>query len=220
MISTSWDPQTAYQDDEIATSYDARRFTSRSGRNGDLREKRAFSNLLHRLSGITTALDVPCGTGRMTEVLLQSGLQVTGCDVSSAMMQQAQSKLAAFGKRLQLCQGNLNELPFESSSFDLVTCVRLFGHFPSDVRVGMLREMARVTRRCIIVQYFYETPLTRLKRFVKRRLLRVYPGVHHPLNEQTLQAELAAADLKECARAWCRRYYSEEVFLLLEVGRS
>lgn len=218
MISTSWNPETAYQKPEAAGSYDARRFTSRSGRKGDQREKRAFSDLLRRIPEVRSALDVPCGTGRMTEVLLQAGLQVTGCDISEAMMQKAQSRLAGFGEQARFCQGNAKELPFEGASFDLVTCVRLFGHFPSDDRVEMLKEMARVTRRWIIVQYFYETSLTRLKRAVKRRLLRTYPGVVHPLNEQTLRAELAAADLKEHGRAWCRRFYSEEVFLLLEAA--
>ncbi len=209
-----WNPEAAYKEPSVAESYDAERFTSLSGRLGDLKERRAFSAALAHVRGAESALDVPCGTGRMTAVLLEAGLRVVGADVSIPMMTQARLKLRPFNSRATFAQANLLCLPFPSRSFDIATCVRLFGHYPSQDRIPMLRELLRVARHAVIVQYFYETPLTRAKRWTKRRLLHTYEGVVHPVGEEDLRRELAEAGVKSEMRFWARRYYSEEVFIL------
>ncbi len=211
---TTWNPQIAYQNDAVANAYDAARFTSLTGRLGDWKEKRALRRALRAADGLRHALDAACGTGRMTEVLLEHGLDVTGVDISGQMMQRAAQKLARFADRLGFHQSDLAELPFENDRFDLVNCSRLFGHYPSADRISMLRELARVSRRYLIVQYFHRTPITRLKRWIKRRVLRTYAGVVHPVGESTLTDELAAAGLVEVKRCWARRWYSEELFIL------
>ena len=209
-----WDPASAYQQPEVADTYDAERFTSISGKLGDRKERRAFSSALARIEGARTALDVPCGTGRMTAVLLEAGLEVVGADVSVPMMDQARRKLAAFADRLRFTEANLLQLPFPSDAFDVVTCVRLFGHYPSEDRVPMLRELLRVAKRAVIVQYFLETPITRAKRSIKRRVLHAYEGVVHPVTDASLRHELTEAGISDEMRFWARRWYSEEVFIL------
>ena len=52
-----------------------------------------------------TVLDFACGTGSLTERLLQRGLRVIGVDGSAEMLAAAQQKTAPFGKKaLLLCQ--------------------------------------------------------------------------------------------------------------------
>lgn len=213
-MSTAWKPDLAYQNDQMASTYDAERFTSLSGRLGDRKEKRALRAALRRLPPRTTVMDAACGTGRMTEVLLEHGLDVHGVDISEQMMDQARAKLARFGERVRFSRGDLRALPFEDARFDAVTCCRLFGHYATGDRLAMLRELTRVSREWMVLQYFYQTGLTRLKRTIKRRLLHAYEGVVHPVDEAELVAELRAAGLQEVERFWCRRYYSEEVFIL------
>lgn len=213
-MTEEWNPTEAYQNKKVSALYDSVRFTSLTGKMGDRKEKKAFSRLLDRTPEAKTALDVPCGTGRMTEILLLRGLKVTGADVSLEMMEEAREKLKIFDDSVKFVKQDLTALEFEANSFDIVSCVRLFGHYATPARIQMLKEMARVTRKWVIVQYFYETPLTLLKRFVKRTA-RTYEGVVYPVTEDVIKEELLRSGLREEDRVWCRKHYSEEVFLLV-----
>ncbi len=62
------------------------------------------------------ALDVGCGTGRAFEPLLRRGWQVRGCDLSTAMLDQARKK---FGDAVPVDVADLRELP-TFGEFDLV----------------------------------------------------------------------------------------------------
>jgi SAM-dependent methyltransferase len=61
-------------------------------------------------------LDVACGTGFSFIPLLERGWQVTGCDVSAAMVEAARAKV---GERAELLVADMRELP-ELGEFDLV----------------------------------------------------------------------------------------------------
>jgi ubiquinone/menaquinone biosynthesis C-methylase UbiE len=203
----------AYQNTAVAGTYDQARFRSFSGRLGDRKEKLALCRALDSTNGVLTAADAACGTGRMTQILLDHGLAVTGVDISLEMMDQARAKLAGHKGQLRFTRASLFDLPFDPASFDLANCSRLFGHYNTADRRKLLGELARVSKKWVIVQYFHESPLTKFKRFIKRGL-RMYQGVVHPIDEATLREELQSAGLREVNRFWCRRYYSEEVFVL------
>ncbi len=211
---STWNPMLAYQNDRVAGSYDTARFTSLSGRLGDFKEKWALRRALAGVHDAKTALDAACGTGRMTEVLLKHDMQVTGVDISREMMQRAAKKLARFKGKLDFMRAELTALPFEDNQFDLVNCSRLFGHYASAQRVEMLCELARASREHVIIQYFYQTPLTQLKRHIKVNWQHTYAGVVHPVTEDILVDEITAAGLTEVKRCWSMRGYSEEVFIL------
>lgn len=61
-------------------------------------------------------LDVACGTGFSFIPLLERGWQVTGCDISPAMVEAARAKV---GDRAELHVADMRELP-ELGEFDLV----------------------------------------------------------------------------------------------------
>lgn len=214
MADKHMDPKVHYQNPAVAGTYDAERFTTLGGRYGHWKEVRAFQRALDRASGIQTALDVPCGTGRITKILLERGLQVTGLDISLAMMEEAKKKLREFDGRVTFVEGDATKLQFPDGSFDIVSCVRLFGHVPGETRIQMLREFRRVSRRWVIVNYFDLNPLIRLKRWVKRDVLKTYEGVVYPATQQTMLNELEAAGLKMDYLAFGHRYYSEEMYAL------
>ena len=71
----------------------------------------------HGLAG-RSVLDVACGTGKSFLPLLRRGYEVTGCDLSAAML--AEASLKAPGVRL--VPADLRRLPV-LGSFALVTCV-------------------------------------------------------------------------------------------------
>jgi SAM-dependent methyltransferase len=65
----------------------------------------------------TTLLDVACGTGKSFLPFLDRGFEVTGCDVSAAMLAQAARKAPG----VMLVEADVRELP-DIGSFELVTC--------------------------------------------------------------------------------------------------
>lgn len=215
MKNQNFDPLTHYRDPEIASSYDEYRFSSTLGKWGHEREVRAFIRALDRTYGVTTALDAPCGTGRMTRVLINKGIRVTGVDISRHMINEAKKKIVFEGKIIDFAEGDITDLQFKDDSFDLVTCIRLFGHVPVNVRIRMLSEMRRVTRKWVIVNYFYVTSLTKLKRRIKRSMFHKYEGVKYSVTKSQMRREFSESRLREECITFSRRYYSEEVYTLL-----
>ena len=89
-----WNPITHYQDVAVAERYDRERFSSWTGRAFDALEKAYIAKAFARFPRTSRIVDVPCGTGRIAEVLLDMGFQVEGVDISQPMLYVAQRKLA------------------------------------------------------------------------------------------------------------------------------
>jgi SAM-dependent methyltransferase len=95
-------------------------------------------------AGVTagSALDVGCGPGALTAVLVERlGISnVAAVDPSAPFVEAAQQRLPGVDIRL----ASAESLPFDDDSFDFVLA-ELVVHFMSDPIAG-LREMARTTR--------------------------------------------------------------------------
>ena len=172
---------------EAAASYDAQRFRSRKGRWIDGREKRSIT---HALSGIpkdVSILDLPCGTGRITEHILNLGYRVSGADVSAEMITLAKERVGGH----QLLQGfhrtDAEALDFPDNRFDCITCVRLMGHLPSEVKLRVLREFARVARRYLVVTFYTAGPLRSLKWYLQHGRSMRNSGHWHPVTRSSLK---------------------------------
>jgi SAM-dependent methyltransferase len=88
----------------------------------------------------TRLLDVACGSGGFLERALDRGLDVVGIDFSPTAIELAAQRLP----EADLQVGDAQQLPFDASSFDLVTCLGSLEHFPSPERGAA--ELARVVR--------------------------------------------------------------------------
>ena len=92
-------------------------------------------------------LDVACGTAAVAlELVRRFGCSVVGVDQSSAMLAEAQRRVASAGEsaRVELREARAEELPFEDGSFDGVTFTYLLRYV--DDPAATLRELARVVR--------------------------------------------------------------------------
>src|SRR5215831_2995867 len=77
------------------------------------------------------ALDFGCGTGRSTRFLRDLGFQVSGVDISPAMLDQARSLDRAGDYRLVGDGGLLDE--FAPDSFGVILAAFTFDNIPTDV---------------------------------------------------------------------------------------
>jgi demethylmenaquinone methyltransferase / 2-methoxy-6-polyprenyl-1,4-benzoquinol methylase len=93
-------------------------------------------------------LDVATGTGMVAaELVARSGCSVVGLDQSAEMLAAARARFAAqpaLGERVELVEGQAEELPFADESFDALTFTYLL-RYVDDPRATM-RELARVVR--------------------------------------------------------------------------
>jgi len=85
-------------------------------------------------------LDIACGTGALSHHLDEQGFGVTGLDFSFESL----CRLKQTSNRIPLVQADVAALPFGCASFDVVTCMGAWRHFPNPERV--LREICRVLR--------------------------------------------------------------------------
>lgn len=102
----------------------------------------SLSSLLNFTDIFTEAriLDVACpkgyrseyGTGELTRLLLEQNpqQQITGVDISKAMLEIACDKLDAY-PNVSLPHASVTSLPFDNDSFDLVICTNAFHYFAS-----------------------------------------------------------------------------------------
>ena len=94
-----------------------------------------------RASGVV--LEVAVGTGRNFP-LYPEGVQLTGIDLSPAMLKIAQKKADELSLDADLRESDAQELPFPDASFDTVVCTLSLCNIPDDRRA--IAEMKRVLR--------------------------------------------------------------------------
>ena len=95
----------------------------------------------HGLAG-RRVLDVACGTGKSFLPLLDRAYEVTGCDISPAMLERAGRK----APNVRLVAADMRALP-ALGEYDLVTCLDdALNYLPGD---GDLLDTLRGLRRCL-----------------------------------------------------------------------
>jgi ubiquinone/menaquinone biosynthesis C-methylase UbiE len=141
-----------YQADEVAESYEDKRF-SRGGRVIDRRERAAVLDALSPLEDRRT-LEIACGTGRFTVMLADRGADIVGLDISDAMLAEAREKARGVGvmDHLEFMRGDAARLPFPDDHFDAVFAMRFF-HL-ADTPASFLSEMCRVSRDRVFFDTF------------------------------------------------------------------
>jgi len=165
---------TRWQSNEVAQNYDQERFSSLLGRLFNYLSQRAFRRALKSVRNeLDVVIDLPCGTGRATAVVRQFASRVMGADISTAMMTQAAKRLGKAGP-LSFVATDVTHQPFPDNAIPCVTSIRFMMHLDQDSRRAALKEMARVSKRYVIIEYGYTTLWLKLRRAVKRLLLTLW----------------------------------------------
>lgn len=181
----------SYRDPALVARYDER-WSGLRGPGRDRRKQRAILRALASLPAVESVLDVPCGTGRFSRFLPSLGLRYLGGDASLAMLSEGRRKHtdASFAAL------DLARLPLADRSVDLVVCIRLM-HLVRDaaLRAAFLREMARVARVGVIVDFRQRASLRAWLGHARHRigLRSKAPGA---LSHAEIRAELEAVGLQ------------------------
>jgi SAM-dependent methyltransferase len=150
----------------------AARYAARSRRR-DAAEWRLLERLIDRLpEAPRSALDLPCGTGRIAARLLDRGIPTRAADLSPAMREEARARLAGRPGFLGIEAADLDRPEaLAVAPADLVVCFRFFPHLPdADARARVLESLRRVTRRWLLLSFHHPVSAHALARGIRRWL--------------------------------------------------
>lgn len=134
--------KTVYE--EIANEYDER--IPGSTASDKLFTETEFNFLLNRINSSDNVLDMGCGTGRFTIPIAQKARKTTGLDISAAMLAKADEKSQKLSLNIDFQEGDMANMPFEDSSFDVITSMLALMHIPLENRQQVFVEASRVLK--------------------------------------------------------------------------
>jgi SAM-dependent methyltransferase len=134
-------------------------------------------------------LDIPCGGGRMTAFLLRLGYDVSGADVSPAMLEIARRRL---GEAAHFESQDLERTTYADGAFDTVFSFRLFHHFPTaTLRAQIVGELCRIAGKRVVVSYLDS------RSFTSRRLALENRVTGRPVTRYSIAPAAIAALFRE-----------------------
>lgn len=120
------------------------------------RQIRAYQKVLPKILSMNNeskVIDIACGTGGLTAVLAQHFTHVLALDGAANMIKEA--KKIHVNSSIEFNHLNVLEgLPYANQSFDLITTSFFLHGINSQDRLVILKEMKRVSKRVLIVDYY------------------------------------------------------------------
>jgi SAM-dependent methyltransferase len=148
-----------------------------------------------------TVLEVGCGAGRFTELLLAAGAHVFACDLSGAIeanYENCHDQPNYFG-----CQADARQLPVLPQSFDFVLCIGVIQHTPSpEETIAALVRPLKPGGTLVIDHYAPSYEQNFLQRNLRRLLIRLPAKTAKPL---TLGLARTLLPLHRLSVKWSRR---------------
>lgn len=140
------------------------------------REREIVRSFLHSLwknrEFPKTACDIPVGTGKMTDILLDFGLKLTSGDISREMMEFIDPKLKNHPNYIEERVIDASELPFGDNTFDLIINIRLMQRVDPSTMGRILKEAHRTTKKYYIVSFaidnLWQNIRLKIRKFIHR----------------------------------------------------
>ena len=185
----------------MASNYPSR-FRPRHWR--DRREQNCIARALRGITPGSRVLDLPCGTGRLTRILVDHGFRVTAADVSEAMLNTARANIAGPQSpskedfpRVDFEVRDVMQTGYADNQFDAILCNRLFHHFTeSGTRLRALKELRRISRGPVIISFFNSFALDAAYRRISDIMRGRTPKDRIPIPYRVFQGELQAAGFR------------------------
>lgn len=127
-----------------------------------------FEKSIHKLIAPQhKVLELCSGTGLHTYSLLQTGADVTASDISPRSLELLEKKLKKFDKReFRVCVADIENLPFDQSSFDFVTCAGSLSYGDPRLVDAEIRRVLKPGGTFICVDSLHHNPVYKLNRWI------------------------------------------------------
>ena len=124
-------------------------------------------------------LDVGCGTGNLAVRLAPAAVEVVGVELSPAMAEYATRWLGGSTTNVSIIVGDVTEVVAEKPDryFDVATMALVLHEMPSEARAPVLREVTRVARRLLCLDY--RVPMPKNLQGVRNRVAEALAGGEH-----------------------------------------
>jgi magnesium-protoporphyrin O-methyltransferase len=103
-----------------------------------------------------TFCDAGCGVGSLSLPLAERGANVTGTDISAAMVEESQRR-AARADLDDLTTFAVSDLEKIEGEFDTVTCIDVLIHYPQDKMEEMVQQLAKRAKNRLILSFAPQT---------------------------------------------------------------
>lgn len=138
------------------------------------REGRLLRKILRKIGeGSLFVLDVPCGYGRFSDLLLDKDFTLVSSDLSFHMVKRACEKGEQPHSRFLsgVVADAKQGLPFKKGAFSLLLSMRFFHHVhEKEERKFILKEFCRAASDWVILSYYQKNLLHSLQRILRRRI--------------------------------------------------
>ena len=138
------------------------------------REGRLLRNILRKIGdGPLLVLDIPCGYGRFSNILLDKDFSLVSSDLSFHMVKRASEKGGQPHSRFfsGVVADAKQGLPFKKGAFSLLLSMRFFHHIhEKEEREFILNEFSRATSGWMILSYYQKNSLHILQRKLRRKI--------------------------------------------------
>ena len=147
--------------------------------------------------------DAGCGVGSLTLPLAQLGAgSIAASDLSAAMVQEAQRRAGELGVKPGQISFLASDLESLEGRYDTVICLDVFIHYPQAPAEEMVRHLASMAERHLIVSFAPYTPLLALLKGIGQ----LFPGPSkttraYTLREDGIVTAAAAAGFKPVRRS-------------------
>lgn len=127
-----------------ARQYDRVRFAGKAGQWGHRRQAEILQSLVPDWRG-KTVLEIGCGTGRVTELLVQWGAKVTATDISAEMLDVARARFAGQPPAAMptFRVMSIADIDMDLQPYDYIIMVNVFGRL-SDPQSALRQIAARM----------------------------------------------------------------------------
>ncbi len=109
-------------------------------------------------------LMAPCSHGWFFDWFRRDGVGVVGIDIEKHRVEEARARVSP---PMETIEGNILEMPFADNQFEFVVCNRFILHFNDKFKAKAMKELARVTRRWLLVHYDYKYSIRQFGRLIK-----------------------------------------------------
>ncbi|HXX33937.1 MAG TPA: methyltransferase domain-containing protein [Thermodesulfobacteriota bacterium] len=201
-----------YQNKTYAAGYEKTRFKGIYGRFRNWNTTRVISKLIRFTGREGFALDIPCGTGRLSHLILKSGYKWIGGDISLEMMMESRKRMNGFEESFSNIRLDAEAMAFKDDTIDCVFSIRFIYHIPVEIRYRMLQEMRRITKKWLIIDYNYPN---RFKEMARRigSLFGAKP-IKRRISLQEISNELKDNGFSIHKAILASRFFSDNVLLL------